>query len=517
MKEEKALEFLDKFPDVPEELFRQARKVHKAFVLFNHENRAYCTYCEREFDIKRGGEFAHKRRCFCPRCKIPAAAIDITNNYSGKKTADIANVTIFLAGRDGNLYARCFSQRMAFKHGNLHPLRDVIETQRYVFTPNGAARFGIGYGWYEDGMRWYKCVSKGQWLVREKFTLPNFFDTGMYYKVYHAYDEINLENAVKKTWMKNCEVGALNPDMSALSYLNFYIRHRGAERLIKCGFAEDVASMVHDSDLAKKVKWKENEVTKMIGVNRAELRYIRENGFRLSLVFTAKRIFPKMTAETAIKYYRAFNYADRAIPEVLKLIGRENTARLAKYLKKQDLYFGVYKDYIENCRELGCDLTSREILFPPHLIDAHDRAAAAMEARRLEERMKAEKANRAKIAKIKRSRKRFEFEHGKYLIRLPENAEEIIAEGKALRHCVGGYAERHLLGKTTILFLRKKSEPDKPYFTIEVGNDLELVQCHGYRNEYENNKPQDIIELEGVYQKYLEELKFGKKQLKKGA
>ena len=515
MKTEKALEFLDRFPDVSEELFRQARRIYKPFVLFNHDNRAYCTRCEKEFEVG-SHEFKHKAKCFCPQCKVAVQAIDITKNYKGKKVADIANATIFLAGEDGNLYARCFSQRMRFKHGNLRPLHDIIETQRYVFTPTGAARFGIAYEWFEDGLRWYKYITEDNWEVRTRFDRPNFLDNS-FYGAYHGYDELNLENAVEYTWMKNCEVGELDSDLSALPYLNFYIKHQGAERLIKCGFVEDVQKMIRNKDLAKQVNWKENEVTKMLGVNRAVLRYIRENKVWLSEVNSAKAVFPELSLEKGIEYLHTLGGDSKTILRVLGIVSRQNTLKLVKYIRKQKLHFIVYKDYIKNCRELGYDLSSREILFPPHLGDAHDRADSAMEARRLEKQLKAEKQNRAKIAKIKKSRKRFEFEHGDYFIRLPENAEEIIAEGKALRHCVGGYAERHLMGKTTIMFLRRKSEPDKPYFTIEINNDLEIVQCHGYRNELENDKPSDIIELEEIYQNYLYELKYGKTQIKIGA
>ena len=56
------------------------------------------------------------------------------------------------------------------------------------------------------------------------------------------------------------------------------------------------------------------------------------------------------------------------------------------------------------------------------------------------------------------------------------------------------------------MFLRKISEPDKPYFTVEVSNDYRIIQCHGYKND-KNGKPQEITEFEEQYQKYLEGLK----------
>lgn len=57
-------------------------------------------------------------------------------------------------------------------------------------------------------------------------------------------------------------------------------------------------------------------------------------------------------------------------------------------------------------------------------------------------------------------------------------------EGQVLGHCVGGYAERHLNGVTTILFLRRSARPDEPYVTIEMDGN-QIRQIHGYKNERE--------------------------------
>lgn len=518
MNEAKARPYLDKFPDVPEELFRDARRIHSAFILFDHKGGAYCTNCEKEFSINIG-EFSHKVKCYCPECGIGAVAVDIAKSYKGTKTADIANASIFLAGDDGNLYVRCFSQKMAFMHGELKPRREVFETQRYVFTPNGAARFGRITLWSCDRGGYVKYYDPDVWRVNTKFSEPNFLDTGFGYRVYHNYGDINLDNALKDTWMKNCMVGEADR-CGTLTYLNFFIRHQGAERLIKCGFASDVERMLYsDKDLEKYIDWKQTEAAKMLGINRAELRYIRENKIPLRTLRDARIAFPELSVEKAVEYFRTFHVSLRTLTRALEFVGKENIHRLVKYMSHQEYSLAVYNDYIENCDTLGYDLTSREILFPPHLADAHDRASAAVEARRLEEDLKRAELDRACINKLKKERRRLEFEYGDYLIRQPEDAEEIIEEGKILRHCVGGYAERHLRGATTIMFLRRKSDPDKPFFTIEVDNDLEIVQCHGYRNEFEGEKPEDIIKLEEIYQNYLEELKRGitKTQIKIGA
>ena len=108
-----------------------------------------------------------------------------------------------------------------------------------------------------------------------------------------------------------------------------------------------------------------------------------------------------------------------------------------------------------------------------------------------------------------------EYESGSLILVQPESIDEIANEGKTLCHCVGGYAERHAKGITNIMFLRRKTEPDKPFYTVEVSRELKVMQCYGYKNNKAgNDKPPEIEAFEKDYQHYLEELKREQKRNK---
>lgn len=120
---------------------------------------------------------------------------------------------------------------------------------------------------------------------------------------------------------------------------------------------------------------------------------------------------------------------------------------------------------------------------------------------RYNEKRQKERERRAKLNKVKiEFRKTLEFEDEDYLIRLPVDKNEIVKEGMELHHCVGSYAERYETGDTTIMFLRKKAEPDKPFYTIEVGievltdtvSKLRILQIHGVGNRWIGNDPEAI-------------------------
>ena len=88
----------------------------------------------------------------------------------------------------------------------------------------------------------------------------------------------------------------------------------------------------------------------------------------------------------------------------------------------------------------------------------------------------------ARISNIKEKESSdWEYRTGKYSIIMPENARDIINEGRQLNHCVGraGYIEKMAKGNCRILFLRNNQDIHKPLITMEEVNGV-IRQCYGY-------------------------------------
>ncbi len=65
----------------------------------------------------------------------------------------------------------------------------------------------------------------------------------------------------------------------------------------------------------------------------------------------------------------------------------------------------------------------------------------------------------------------------------PQKRLDFLTEGQCLNHCVGnyGYYERHIKGQHMVFFIRRASQPEKPYFTAEI--DVEngrIQQLYGF-------------------------------------
>lgn len=97
-----------------------------------------------------------------------------------------------------------------------------------------------------------------------------------------------------------------------------------------------------------------------------------------------------------------------------------------------------------------------------------------------------------KMAKLDEKRKELNYEDDDFIIRIPNRLSEIVNEGSALHHCVGCYTNRHARGETTILFLRKKSEPDTSFYTIELKTNNNIQQIHGFGNRWMGNNPEAL-------------------------
>lgn len=121
---------------------------------------------------------------------------------------------------------------------------------------------------------------------------------------------------------------------------------------------------------------------------------------------------------------------------------------------------------------------------PKELTQWHDDVAQAHQ--RMQDRIRA--AKDLELRKMcqtidKTKRKKWEYEEGNYLIRLPNSLDEIREEGAIQSICIGSYTEMHASGRTNLLFVRKKDNPDQPFLAIEVRNNR-IQQIHGKHNAW---------------------------------
>lgn len=174
------------------------------------------------------------------------------------------------------------------------------------------------------------------------------------------------------------------------------------------------------------------------------------------------KVLPEFT-----KYFK--NVEDlECIPKGIKLM------RFQNWVIKNSVSSYEYRDYQNMLENLGIAFEGDFRIMPKNFKQAHDDAVKAYNDMK-DEQKRIEFANQLeKLLGLEQT-------IGNYTFVLPKELQELKAEGKALSHCVGSYADRVARGDTVILFVRQKEKVDNPLYTLEIKNG-KIVQLRGMRN-----------------------------------
>lgn len=396
-----------------------------------------------------------------------------------------ANFCVFLTyGKE--LFVRCYHKYYRSKA--------ISEVQRYVFAKDGFVRYGVD--------------DKGRWKAM-RFREPVFYKILFYTD--QSYTLLNVD-AIDRSDMRYSRLSEwTTSSLGAISFLRLYCKHPNIEYLIESGYkrliseAYDYYGKFRSVEVFAGVDLRSNDLLKMLQLTRTEFKLLQGHENLYTRYCMLKNQLPDLKPEERFEIADSVYYADELI--TFSQAAGTTVMRIFRYLNEKGLSAVIYGDYIDQCRKLGYDMHDTAIGLPHDLLTAHERFSQIIRYQECEK-------DKQEFAKRIEARKVFEYESGDLILRQPQCGEEIIAEGKALCHCVGGYAARHAHGKTNIFFIRKKSEPLKPYYTIEVSNNFKIVQCYGYKNNREQEKPDEIKAFEREYQNYLEELKNERKRIK---
>lgn len=168
----------------------------------------------------------------------------------------------------------------------------------------------------------------------------------------------------------------------------------------------------------------------------------------------------------------------------------------------------TYADYLSMRINLGYDLNNTVYQQPQDLEAEHNKMVMETNKEEMDKHLKEVAERYPEIRHVYRGlRNKYLYEDDKYIIRPARSAEEIVMEGRLLHHCVGGntYLAKHNTGKTYILMLRFKEEPDVPYITVEIdAKNPRILQWYG-----DKDKKPDEKNMQSWLNNWLMKLKTG--------
>ena len=343
---------------------------------------------------------------------------------------------------------------------------------------------------------------KGHWNIHGPFNANADYGIG--------YDVIGLEE-IQKSPFRYCM--AEEAERKFTKFLHFLTAccfyPRQIEMLMKAGMSDVVMDLTKRGvKHAAVIDWDEESPAKAFKLTRQEMKAFLGTNRDIQTAELYKRLKGRVPMVECAKWLsedlnipKTFSAAKKwSLPPEKLMRYLDGNVGCARYggMSSLDSALRFWEDYLTAAEAMGYQLHRENVLLPRNLGTAHDNATGQHRAQ-LEQEQRIERERREAqrwedqrerdrlIADTYAERKakleeKYGFELDGYIIRIPASGEEILNEGRKLQHCVGGYADRHMSGAVTILFMRKVKKPDEPWLTIEM-NGNSLVQIHGFRNE----------------------------------
>lgn len=134
----------------------------------------------------------------------------------------------------------------------------------------------------------------------------------------------------------------------------------------------------------------------------------------------------------------------------------------------------VWGDYLRMARALHYP-RDKQHLYPRSLKKEHDIAMFAYRAvkDKIDEEMFAQAAEK--------NRKMLEYKNTDFSVIVPSSPADIVSEAQHQHNCMRSYIERVTKGETSVAFIRRNSDPEKSYVSVEVRKGR-LVQVKGFGN-----------------------------------
>ncbi len=352
---------------------------------------------------------------------------------------------------------------------------------------------------YDSVTRWRRGYHPGALFGMECFISE---ETGEIYLP-------GLEKALQGTTWEYCALRQFYErtaiPMQVSHYLKMYLRHPLLiERLTKVGFENIVADVVYRHGFSDALDEMQARTHRILRVEKQDVSVLQEQKVGMPLLKKYQAyVAIHLRGRAELFQWQLHNEVSEIPTDIFQYMTAE------KFMRYIDAQFPIYcetrpangyrdptmetlvityVDYLHMCRRQAYDMKDKSVLFPKNCAAAHDR-----EAERIQKINDAQKNKAFGMAYAGFARKAA-LSNEELQIVCPKRANELVAEGRALHHCVGSYIDRVAEGRCLIVFVRRIEEPKKPYVTVEV-RDGKIAQIHGDHNSDPTEEVKKFVDL----------------------
>ncbi|ANU53043.1 PcfJ domain-containing protein [Acutalibacter muris] len=457
---------LDMFPAYPDDLdeFCENHVFHRSIVYLSKLEKGKrwgrCMHCGREFlldrSVKPGSEGT------CPKCSFPV-------RFRGERATKpiVEKAKICIPSRvDGQLLLRYTDVRRVISPDEREPEFDYSDFFLNIVVEKAGRQKAYAYWWRSYPYYWsgWSRLKNG---------------SGCY-----SYTYVYTENLTEVFGEQYCHVDLQAGLRDLLRPIDFAGILRNlqnipqAEYLFKLGLPGLAAGLsLKESGAAS--------FSELTGVSKQYLPILRETQAgkgEINLLAESQKWVPF----EVFRELCALNLDITGLTTMQSIMEYNSLGRVLRYLQGQKKIkktyanlLGLYRDYLDMARNLGCNLKKKAILEPRDLKAQHDLLAEQLAAH------KTEKENLLLPHAIENGLYEWAQEYASedYCVVYPQTKNDFINEGRILHHCVGNasYYDRHVLGRSMVFFIRRASQPEKPFFTTEIDMDAgRIKQLYGF-------------------------------------
>ena len=495
---------MEKFGELPKDYAHfvdEAVFRDENYIFYNTKEKiAYCTSCKYEFEVKdkhlrhktigiwnNRDIVKHNHAVTCPYCHKNLLC---KSDGMGRNNLISIGWSVLVQKYMNNVHVRYFCHTKDFRGDFREPKVMTTERYRTIHTKDTQ----IDYMWDK-----FKSTHKRRWCYyRDRYNCfymqPAEVDyprSTMLYNtslqdvvegtcLQYSVPDLFIENVVKKSskftspWMID-------------NYFSSYRKHPFLEQFLKIGFFDMVGEYLCDYRGDEKIfNNGRSSILGSLGINKYQFQMLRKVGNPRIKDVEILRYKPDLKWEEfeSLRYIQDNGY-NNMYKMYIDFMKYTTIHKLTRYIYEKKInYPKDYFDYAQWLEEMDYDMKNSSNLFPKNFKSAHDEASKQyMKFKDKKEREAVKRFNQMlkKLEKESDTTEAMNLELYGLFIKLPNRLEDLKKEGEVLHHCVGTYMDKVAAGKTMIFFIRQRSEPEKPYYTLEW-NDNHVVQCRGVRN-----------------------------------
>lgn len=460
--------------------------------------RAYCTSCKHTFLLENKhlrhktigvwneqDEVKHNHTVRCPYCNKFLQA-----KSEGMSRQSLLSIqwSVIVQPHGEEVLTRYFCHTKDFRIDFHNPKITTSEGYRTIHTAEKVTDYMWAHYKTTGDMRWcYYRDRSSMWYPPAESISPRstvLYNTNLQAMVAgtcmkYSVPDIFIENVAS-------DPRYFNSPWLIDNYFNSYRKYPFIEQLLKVGFYKMVQEFLTDS---RKQNTDLNagcsSILGTLGINKYQYNMLRKVGNPSLRDLEILRYKPDLKWDefSSLRYIHDNGYVDM-YKKYIDFMQYTTLYKLCKYISTQKISHSQdYFDYAGWLEKMGYDMRNEFNLFPKNFKKAHDEMSKQyMKFKDKQAREDAKRFNRL-LKKLRNETAEVEAMNLNIeglFIRLPSKLEELKNEGEVLHHCVGTYMEKVRKGETMIFFIRRREEPEKPFYTLEWKG--RVIQCRGSRN-----------------------------------